>query len=52
MYMPVTFKMVFAAEISLKFERNFGGLLTGGILRNSFSDMQVTEAPVSYNHVP
>ena len=52
MYMPTTLISVLAADNSLTCASCLTGRCSGGIRRNCSNDMQDTEAPVSYNHVP
>jgi hypothetical protein len=52
MYIPVTEISVFAADSSLIWGLFFVGLHSGAMRRNCCSDIQDTEAPVSYSQVP
>ncbi len=50
--MPTTLISVLAADNSLTCAFCLTGRCSGGICWNCSTDMQDTEAPVSYNHVP
>ena len=52
MNMPITEISSFEADNSLICGVNLGGLFSIAIRLNCFTDIQDTDAPVSYNHVP